>query len=190
MQRFFAQQPLIEAVGSQLDAFAIRLSGLLPGLEPMQAQAAGEILTSLRTGVYAQKLSTDGQRLEGDPTVILENDLPWEGHLIEGVWITPAEGRYYLLYAANDFSTPRYAIGAAVADEVTGPYRKTGEVLLGSSTQWWGPGHPSVTVGLDGERRVFLHAFRPGEAGYKAFRALMTTTISFANGSVSIGSSA
>jgi arabinan endo-1,5-alpha-L-arabinosidase len=190
MQRFFAQQPLIEAVASQLDAFAMRLSRRLPGLAPEQARAAGEILARLKTRIYAQKLSPDGRRLEGDPTVILQNDLPWEGHLIEGVWITPEEGRYYLLYAANDFSTPRYAIGAAVADEVTGPYRKTGEVLIGSSHQWWGPGHPSVTVGLDGERRVFLHAFRPGEAGYKAFRALMTTAIRFADGAIHIGSSA
>jgi arabinan endo-1,5-alpha-L-arabinosidase len=190
MQRFFAQQPLIEAVSSQLDAFAMRLSGRLTSLGPEQAQTAGEILASLTTRIYAQKLAADGRSLVGDPTAVLENDLPWEGHLIEGVWITPEEGRYYLLYAGNDFSSHLYAIGAAVAEAVTGPYRKTGEVLIGSSPQWWAPGHPSVTVGLEGERRVFLHAFRPGEAGYKAFRALMTTKIRFADGAISIGSSA
>lgn len=187
MQRFFAQQPLIEAVASQLDSFAARLSGLRLSLARSKAQTAQEILTCLRTRIYAQKLASDGRGLEGVPTVILENDLPWEGHLIEGVWITPEQGRYYLLYAANDFSTPRYAVGAAVSDRVTGPYRKIGEALLGSTPQWWGPGHPSVTLGLDGERRVFFHAFRAGAAGYKAFRALMTTPIRFVDNAVLAG---
>jgi hypothetical protein len=32
-----------------------------------------------------------------------------------------------------------------------------------------------VAPGPDGRPLLFLHAFRPGEVGYKAFRALLST---------------
>jgi hypothetical protein len=145
-----------------------------------------EALDALRTRIYAQRLSPDARGLEGAPVVILQNDLPWEGHLIEGVWITRDAGRYHLFYAGNDFSTAHYGIGVAVADAPTGPYRKSSEVFLSSAGAWWGPGHPSVALAPDGRFHVFLHAFRAGEAGYKAFRALLAAPIRFEQGRVEL----
>jgi beta-xylosidase len=145
-----------------------------------------QVLEALRTRIYAQRLSRDARRLQGEPATILQNDLPWEGHLIEGVWISRDDGRYYLLYAGNDFSTAHYGIGVAVATAVTGPYRKSSEVFLASTGNWWGPGHPSVAVAPDGRRHIFLHAFRAGDAGYKAFRALLAAPIRFEHAQVSL----
>jgi hypothetical protein len=187
MQQFFLLQPLIEAVSDDLDGFGERLRGLLPGLARSALGFAGAILAALRTPIFAQPLSKDGRSLEGEPTVILQNDAPWEGHLVEGVWVSRQGERYYLLYAGNDFSTSKYAIGVAVAERPCGPYRKASDALLQSTARWQGPGHPSVVRAPDGELRMFLHAFPPGEAGYKAFRALLSTPIRLADGVVSAG---
>jgi hypothetical protein len=115
----------------------------------------------------------------GGRTKIIENDQPWEAHLVEGVWVTKQGGKYYLMFAGNDFSTALYGIGAAVADSPLGPYRKMDGPLLRSTAEWAGPGHPSVAAGPDGRPRMFLHAYFPGRVGYKEFRALLTLDASF-----------
>ncbi|CAN7408759.1 family 43 glycosylhydrolase [Phenylobacterium sp. LjRoot225] len=186
MAQFFALQLLIEAAASDLAGFELRLTAVMVTASPYERDLMAEALEALRTRIYAQRLSPDARRLEGEPAVILQNDMPWEGHLIEGVWVSRDEGRYHLLYAGNDFSTAHYGIGAAVADAPVGPYRKSSEVFLSSTDQWWGPGHPSVAVAPDGRHHIFLHAFRPGEAGYKAFRALLAAPIRFEHGIVSL----
>jgi hypothetical protein len=94
------------------------------------------------------------------------------------VWVSEHAGRFYLFYSGNDFSTRHYGIGAAVASDPLGPYVKT-EPLLRSSADWVGPGHPSVAPGPDGEPWLFLHAFPPGQLGYKAFRALLAAKLAF-----------
>jgi hypothetical protein len=186
MAQFFALQPMIEAAASDLAGFELRLAAAGATAPPEERAGIAEALQALRTRIYAQRLSADARRLEGAPCVILQNDLPWEGHLIEGVWISRDEGRYHLLYAGNDFSTAHYGIGAAAADAPAGPYRKSSEVFLSSTDQGWGPGHPSVAIAPDGRRHVFLHAFRPGATGYKAFRALLAAPIRFEHGIVSL----
>jgi hypothetical protein len=186
MVQFFALQPLIEAAAEDLAGFERRLDAVRGELGSGERRLLDEIRGALRTRIYAQRLSPDARRLTGEPAVILENDQAWEGHLIEGVWITQHAGRYVLLYAGNDFSTSRYGVGAAVADAPLGPYRKADVVFLRSTDAWWGPGHPSVAVAPDGRPHIFLHAFRPGQVGYKAFRALLAAPLSFAGGQVAI----
>ncbi|MDB5448109.1 MAG: hypothetical protein JWQ97_3426 [Phenylobacterium sp.] len=186
MVQFFALQLLIEAAADDLSGFEARLAALCATAAPAERGLIDEALGALRTRIYARRLTPDARQLIGEPFVILQNDLPWEGHLIEGVWISEHAGRYFLLYAGNDFSTAHYGIGAAVADAPQGPYRKSSDVFLSSTPDWWGPGHPSVAVGPDGRRHIFLHAFRPGEAGYKAFRALLAAPLTFENGVVAL----
>jgi hypothetical protein len=170
MERFFLMQPLIEAaLGSWA---AVRL-----GLE--QCGEAGMIIEAMRTPIYAQRLSEDGSALVGDRAIVLANDQDWEGHLIEGPWVTRQEGRYWIFYAGNDFSTPAYGIGVAVADHPLGPYVKQAEPLLRSTRTWTAPGHASVAPGLDGRPQLFFHAFHPGTGGYNVFRALLTVGLEF-----------
>jgi hypothetical protein len=171
MERFFLMQPLIEAV---LDNWG-HVKEVLADIEE-----AEPILWAMTTPIHAQRLSDEGE-LIGEDRLVLANDLDWEGHLIEGPWVTRQQGRYWLFYAGNDFGTPAYGIGVAVADHPLGPYVKQPEPLLKSSASWWAPGHASVAPGVDGEPQLFFHAFFPGSGGYNAFRALLTTGLHFSH---------
>ena len=182
MERFFAQQVMIEATTSDFAGFRHRLSALLAPDGPPLGTAArtdvAAVLEALTTPIYGQRLTADGRTLVGERAIVMVNDQEWEAHLVEGVWVSEHGGRYYMLYAGNDFSTARYGIGVAIATSPLGPYRKLAEPLLRSTAEWSGPGHPSVAMGLDGRPRLFLHAFHPGRAGYKQFRALLTVPVS------------
>ncbi len=170
MVRFFLMQPLIEAALANWQR--VRNALVQFGLAPA-------ILEAMSTPIRAQRIARDGRSLIGESKIVLCNDLDWEGHLIEGPFVTIHDGRYWLFYAGNDFSTPSYGIGVAVADHVFGPYRKQGEPLLRSSPQWTAPGHASVAPGLDGRPQLFFHAFHPGTGGYNSFRALLTVGLRF-----------
>ena len=181
MERFFVQHTLVEAVAETFSATCERLRALARGRARGDALGASvrAVLRVMRTPVYARRLSADGLKLIGRRTKVIENDQPWEGHLVEGVWVTKQAGKYHLLFAANDFATGRYGIGAAVADSPLGPYRKMEGPLLRSTPQWVGPGHASVTTDPEGRPRLLLHAYLPGRVGYKEFRALLTAPLTF-----------
>jgi hypothetical protein len=170
MERFFWMQPLIEAA---LDNW----TRVRPAL--IECGHADDIVEAMRTPIHARRLAQDGRSLIGEEHVVLANDLDWEGHLIEGPFVTKQDGRYWIFYAGNDFSTPAYGIGVAVADHPFGPYRKRPEPLLRSSCDWWAPGHASVAPGVDGRPQLFFHAFFPKKCGYNAFRALLTVGLEF-----------
>lgn len=171
MTRFFVIQPLIEAA---LDNWnRVREVLVAVGLK------ATTIVEAMTTPIRSQVIAADGRSLIGNDTIVLTNDKDWEGHLIEGPFVTYQEGRYWLFYAGNDFSTPAYGIGVAVADHPLGPYVKQEEPLLRSTQEWVAPGHASVAPGLDGQPQLFFHAFHPGTGGYNAFRALLTVGLRF-----------
>lgn len=171
MTRFFIMQPLIEAALDNWKQVKQVLSEF--GL------AATTILEAMTTPVRAQRIASDGRSLLGESTIVLANDQDWEGHLIEGPFVTYQQDRYWLFYAGNDFSTPAYGIGVAVADHPLGPYRKQEQPLLRSTREWVAPGHASVAPGADGKPQLFFHAFHPGTGGYNAFRALLTVGLRF-----------
>ena len=175
MERFFLMQPLIEAALANWERVRSALG---------EYGLAGPILEAMTTPVRGQQLGADGRSMVGKDAIVLANDLDWEGHLIEGPFVTYRQGRYWLFYAGNDFSTPSYGIGVAVADHPLGPYTKQGEPLLRSTTAWTAPGHASVAPGVDGQPQLFFHAFHPGTGGYNAFRALLTVGLAFHDGRV------
>jgi hypothetical protein len=178
MERFFLMQGIIEAALDNWDK--VKRALIDYGLAPT-------IIEAMTTPVRAQRLAEDGRSLVGEPCQVLANDLDWEGHLIEGPFCTRQQGRYWLFYAGNDFSTPAYGIGVAVADHPLGPYVKQGEPLLKSTRSWTAPGHASVAAGLDGSPQLFFHAFHPGAGGYNAFRALLTAPLTFTGDRVTVG---
>jgi len=116
MERFFLMQGIIEAA---LDNWQKVKRALI------EYGLAEAILDAMTTPVRAQRIADDGRSLIGECKVVLANDLDWEGHLIEGPFCTRQNGRYWLFYAGNDFSTPAYGIGVAVADPPLGD-RKSG----------------------------------------------------------------
>jgi hypothetical protein len=177
MERFFLMTGIIEAA---LENWPRVKKALI------EFGLAADILDAMVTPVRAQRIADDGRSLVGKSHIVLANDLDWEGHLIEGPFCTRQEGRYWLFYAGNDFGTPAYGIGVAVADHMFGPYRKQGEPLLKSTRSWTAPGHASVAPGLHGEPQLFFHAFHPGAGGYNAFRALLTAKLRFSGDRVEL----
>jgi arabinan endo-1,5-alpha-L-arabinosidase len=177
MVRFFLMHPLIEAA---LANWAQVRSALV------DFGVAGTILEAMTTPIRGQRIADNGRTLIGEERIVLTNDLDWEGHLIEGPFVTKQEGRYWLFYAGNDFSTSAYGIGVAVADHPLGPFVKQGEPLLRSTREWLAPGHASVAPGRDGRPQLFFHAFHPGTGGYNAFRALLTVGLKFSGERVEV----
>jgi beta-xylosidase len=178
MERFFLMSTLIDAA---LESWE-RAKRVL-----VDCGLAGAILEAMTTPIRGQRLADDGESLIGESKIVLTNDLDWEGHLIEGPFVTRQQGKYWMFYAGNDFGTPAYGIGAAVADHPLGPYVKRAEPLLRSTREWTAPGHASVAPGLDGHPQLFFHAFHPGHGGYNAFRAVLTVPLRFTQDEVSIG---
>lgn len=172
MEQFFLLQPLIESVTDLFDETRKRLAAL-------SGPRARAVLAAMQTPIRARRLSDDLAALTGEASVLITNDLPWEGHLIEGPWLTARDGRFYLFYAGNDFTNSNYGIGAAVAESAFGPFTKMREPLIRSDAGWAAPGHPSVAPGPDGRPQLFYHAYPPGEGGYKAFRAVLTCGLEF-----------
>lgn len=177
MERFFWMQPLIAAVLNNWERVRTTL---------VDAGVAPAILDAMTTPVWAQRLAEDGESLVGEPVQVLANDQDWEGHLVEGPFVTRQQGRYWLFYSGNDFASPAYGIGVAVADHPLGPYAKQPGPLLQSTREWTAPGHASVAPGLDGRPQLFFHAFHPGSGGYNAFRALLTVPLRFTEAEVSV----
>jgi arabinan endo-1,5-alpha-L-arabinosidase len=176
MVRFFVMHPLVGAALANWTQVREALAEV--------GAAARAILEPMKTPIRAQRIADDGRSLVGESRIVLCNDLDWEGHLIEGPFVTRQEGRYWLFYAGNDFSTPSYGIGVAVADHPLGPYTKQQAPLLRSTSEWLAPGHPSVAPGRDGRPQLFFHAFHPGTGGYNAFRALLTVGLRFSHARV------
>jgi arabinan endo-1,5-alpha-L-arabinosidase len=170
IERFFLMQPFI---GSAVANWP-RVRRAIEGCE-----GSDEILSAMQTPIVAQRLSPGGESLAGTPVTVIANDLDWEGHLVEGPFLWKQDGRYWLFYAANDFTDPAYGIGVAVADHPLGPFVKQPEPLLSSARSWAAPGHPSVAEGPDGNPHIFFHAYFPGTGGYNVFRALLTARLRF-----------
>jgi hypothetical protein len=177
MERFFLMSTLIDAALGSWE----KVKHVL-----IDCKLAGAILDAMTTPIRGQRLSEDGERLGGEQKIVLINDLDWEGHLIEGPFVTHQQGRYWMFYAGNDFGTAAYGLGAAVADHPLGPYEKLPEPLLKSTSEWTAPGHASVAPGPDGKPQLFFHAFHPGTGGYNAFRALLTVPLRFTGSEVEI----
>jgi arabinan endo-1,5-alpha-L-arabinosidase len=185
MEQFLITQIFIEAVIEEYATFKTRMLQLMNGTDENHGSRFRQVLEYMSTPVYAARVSSDGRTLVGEKCKVIENDLEWEAHLVEGMWVSKLNGKYFLFYAGNDFSTDKYGIGVAVADSPIGPFLKKSNPILKSTDDWWAPGHPSVALDLDNQPTLFFHAFFPGTAGYKKFRALLSLKITVEGSEVS-----
>ncbi len=72
-----------------------------------------------------------------------ENVAKADWPVTEGPTVVKHKGTYYLLYSANDFRHPGYAVGYATSNNVYGPYIKYegNPILSQQNTGWPGSGH-------------------------------------------------
>lgn len=116
------------------------------------------------TWIRVQELSKDGLSLIGKPKNLMKQDLPWEGHLVEGPALVHLDGIYHLFYSANDYGSDKYAVGHAWSKSPTGPFTKDPEPVLATNDVAAGPGHCSLFE-KDGQWWMVYHAWVPGEVG-------------------------
>jgi arabinan endo-1,5-alpha-L-arabinosidase len=119
------------------------------------------------TWLYIQKISEDGRTLEGQPAKLIRNDQSWEGGVIEAPTLWKHDGNYYLFYSANDYASPSYTVGYALADSPLGPYQKAQRPLLSSSIKdaVVGPGGQDIVLDSGGKIWMLYHSWGAGYRG-------------------------
>jgi arabinan endo-1,5-alpha-L-arabinosidase len=111
------------------------------------------------TPIWAQQLSSDGMKLEGNRTFLFQNTLSWEGPLVEAPWVISRNKTYYIFYSANGYATANYAIGVARSSSPLGPFEKYGNgPIVSSNKVFAGPGHCSVVQLHASTQFVFFYA--------------------------------
>ena len=99
----------------------------------------------------------------------VRNDAAWEGDLIEAPTLWRDGATYYLLYSANDYGSPGYAVGYATASRVLGPYRDgPGNPILRSRGKAAGPGGQAVVRDPGGDLWLAYHAWDSAAVGDEA----------------------
>ena len=106
------------------------------------AASMGVLVT---THLYAQRLATDGQTPIGSTSVLLTNDLPWEGGLIEAPDMVHVGNRYLLFFSGNSTWGDDSGIGLALCKGPGGPCTSPySGPWLGSNVQGAGPDEETV----------------------------------------------
>ena len=113
------------------------------------------------TQFFLQALDDDGLALVGKPTDLgLENDLPWEGQVIEAPTMLERDGTYYLFYSGGHFGTQFYSVGYATSSRLTGPFQDAEEnPILVTKAPAAGPGHQTIVEDDDGDLWMAYHAW-------------------------------
>jgi beta-xylosidase len=144
-----------------------------------------------RSTLFAQRLTSDGLALTGQPIPLLSSDAAWEQPLIENPALIHAGGSYTLLYSGGWWESASYAIGYAMCDTPLGPCTKAtiDRPLLASGDGQAGPGGATVITGPAGDQWLAYHAWAPKAIGYAngGTRCLHFASLTWPDG---IGSSA
>jgi len=82
-----------------------------------------------------------------------------EWKVAEGPTVIKRGTYYYLFYSANDFRHPGYAVGYAVSESPTGPWRRheANPIISAGQTGQPGSGHGDIFEGKDGQLYYVFH---------------------------------
>jgi beta-xylosidase len=107
-----------------------------------------------------------------------------EAGVVEAPSMVGYDGRYYLFYSGNNWSTASYGVGYAVCDSPIGPCTKPADgPWLASTTKAEGPGGEDVFVDEHGQLLMTLHAWVRGKVGYpEGARNLSVVRLTFPDG--------
>lgn len=97
---------------------------------------------------------------------------PWEDtqqakwKVAEGPTVLKHKGLYYMIYSANDFRNPDYAIGYATAVSPVGPWKKYqgNPIISRKDLKINGPGHGDVLIDKDGAMFYVFHVHNSNTA--------------------------
>lgn len=90
---------------------------------------------------------------------VWENTKNVEWPVAEGPSVFKKDRKYYMVYSANDFRNPDYAVGLAVADNPIGPWRKYTQnpFLSTQNIKVHGTGHGEVFIDKKGKYQYVFH---------------------------------
>jgi hypothetical protein len=119
------------------------------------------------TTLHSVPLTPDGTALAGEPSDLMAADRPWEGDLVEAPSMKRVGDRWLLLYSANRWDSPDYAVGAAWCASPAGPCEKQDDPVLAAGGGLDGPGGVEFVSGGGADRDlVTFHAWPAGAVGY------------------------
>jgi xylan 1,4-beta-xylosidase len=157
---FVDKGPLVKTTNEAIDAYVIEVDGQLYitwkayGLDPSRRPI--EIL--------AQKLSSDGLKLEGEPFSLLRDD---ERIGMEGQCIFKEGDYYYILYSIRDCCSPQsdYAVSVARSKSFAGPYEKFpgNPILQGNGKDIQSCGHGTMVRTPKNRMYYLCHAYLVGK---------------------------
>ena len=105
------------------------------------------------TPIMLQAVEGDGIIKKGIEIQVLDRD-HGDGPLIEAPNIVRTEdGKYVLFFSSGCYMGSTYDISYAMADKVTGPYRKYGPLAITGTAGLYAPGGASMSV--DGQHMLF-----------------------------------
>ncbi len=107
-------------------------------------------LNSIKSETLRECISADKQ---------WENTELVDWKVAEGPTVLKHNEKYYLIYSANDFRNPDYAVGYATCDNPMGPWEKADEspIIHRALVSESGPGHGDVIMGENDEMYYVLH---------------------------------
>ncbi len=140
-------------------------------------------------GLYARQLDPRTFALLGEPTLLIEPDLPFEGAVTEGPTVFQENGTWYLMYAGGNCCRPpcSYTEGVARAADLLGPYVKRREPILTGDDQWSCPGHGDLIQLADGSRHLLHHAYRGPDLTSRQRAGLLSPVTMDADGWPAVG---
>ena len=157
---FVDKGPLVKTTNEAIDAFVIKVDGQLYvtwkayGLDPSHRPI--ELL--------AQKLSSDGLRLEGEPFSLLRDD---ERIGMEGQCLFKEGDYYYILYSIRDCCSPQsdYAVSVARSKSFFGPYEKYSgnPILQGNGDDIQSCGHGTMVRTPKNRMYYLCHSYLVGK---------------------------
>ena len=135
--------------------------------------------------IWSQPLAPDGLTVVGSPTTIygLSQVPAWASPIIEAPQMVEAPNRtWWLFYSGGDgFGGPKYAVGVAKCDGISGPCTAMGtQPLVGSNAQGVGPGEETIfqTGGSStGSSTWVLYNPWHGNIPYRWFRPVVAARI-------------
>lgn len=123
--------------------------------------------------IFVAEINDDLQSIKPETlTECISGTLPWENTqnvswpVTEGPTVIKHNGLYYMMYSANDFRNPDYAVGYATSKSPLGPWEKSKDspIISRKNTNQNGIGHGDVFWDKKHKMHYVLHThFSPSE---------------------------
>lgn len=116
--------------------------------------------------IFVAEINDDLQSIKPETlTECISGTLPWENtqnvpwQVTEGPTVLKHNGLYYLIYSANDFRNPDYAVGYATSKSPYGPWEKATDspIISRGNVKQNGIGHGDIFWDKDNKMYYVLH---------------------------------